>query len=681
MPSAFLLLLALVGTVLAQSPQPQNPAQAGKRADLAGFDINALDRKADPCSDFYQFACGAWNASHPIPPDQALWGRFNELYERNQDILRDILEKYSANDPGRTPDQQKIGDFYASCMDEQKIEAQGLKPLQPELDRVAGMKTKAELAGEVARLHGLGVNSLFTFSSASDAKNASQVIAEADQGGLGLPDRDYYLKHNEKSEQTREHYVQHVARMLELAGEDASKAAADAKIVMDLETSLARVSMTRVERRNPDLTYHKMARQELAAFAPGFSWDTYLKDIAAPPVESLNVTAPEFYQGVGALLGSIPLESWKTYLRWHLLHSAAGLLPASVVEEDFAFFGKTLTGQEKLRARWKRCVAMTDRGIGEALGRFYVDQTFGPQGKVRTLGMVRALENALERDIRSLPWMTQATRSQALLKLHNIANKIGYPERWRDYGKLQIARGDALGNGFRANEFEFHRVLNKIGKPLDRTEWRMTPPTVNAYYSPPMNDIDFPAGILQPPFFDTGADDPVNYGAIGAVIGHELTHGFDDRGSKYDAHGNLHEWWTAEDRKEFEKRTSCLADEYSAFTAIDDLHLNGRLTLGENTADNGGVRIADMALHSALGGRSGQNIDGFTPEQRFFLSYAQIWCQNVRPEAARLRALTDPHSPGRWRVNGVLVNTPEFRGAFNCKVGAKMAPQNACRVW
>ena len=635
----------------------------------------------DPCTNFYAFACGNWMAKNPIPPDQASWGRFNDLHERNQAILRTILEKYSADDPKRSPVEQKIGDYYSSCMDESAINSKGLAPLQPELERIAGLKSKAELAAEVARLHSMGVDSLFGFSSTQDAKDATQVIGEADQGGLGLPDRDYYLKTDAKTQETRQKYQQHVQKMLELLGEPAGNAAADTKTIMDIEAELAKVSMDRVSRRDPIKVYHKMSRQEFVSLNPVFSWDEYLSAVSAPAISSLNVTVPDFFKGMNGLLESVPLENWKTYLRWHLVHSAAPLLPTAFVDENFNFFGRTLTGAEQIRPRWKRCVSYTDRDLGEALGQPYVDLTFGAEGKERTLTMVRALEKALGDDITHLPWMTDATKKRALEKLHFIANKIGYPDHWRDYSKVQIERGDALGNMLRSADFEFHRQLNKIGKPVDRGEWQMSPPTVNAYYYAPLNDINFPAGILQPPFYDNKMDDAVNYGAIGMVIGHELTHGFDDQGRKYDAHGNLNDWWTPEDAKEFEKRADCVANEYSGFTSVDDVKLNGRLTLGENTADNGGLRIARMALLSQIAGKKTEKIDDFTPEQRFFLGYAQIWCENQRPENLRIRAMLDPHSPGKWRVNGVLVNMPEFQKVFGCKSGSAMVHENACRVW
>jgi endothelin-converting enzyme/putative endopeptidase len=652
-------------------------------AKVPGFDPTALDRSVPACTDFYRFACGGWRARSPVPPDRARWGRFDELAERNQTALRCILEKASANDAKREAIDQKIGDQYAACMDEAAIEARGIAPLQADLDRIARLGAKAALPGELAQLHAGGVNAGFRYGSVPDFKDADSVIAGTDQGGLGLPDRDYYLKDDAKSADLRAKYLAHVQKMLELSGEPAAAAALDSRAVVDLETALARASLERVKRRDPANLYHKMKIAELQALTPGFDWKAYLTAAGGPPVTELNVTVPDFFKALNTQLESAPLDVWRAYLRWQLLHENAGLLPAAFVNEDFAFYGNTLTGAKELRPRWKRCVALVDSELGEALGRRYVEATFGEAGKARTSRMVAALEAALQRDIETLPWMTEATKAQALGKLRAVANKIGYPDRWRDYSSLRIARGDALGNELRAEAFEVRRDLGKIGTRLDRSEWSMSPPTVNAYYNPLQNNINFPAGILQPPFYDNDMDDAVNFGGIGAVIGHELTHGFDDSGRKFAANGNLADWWTEEDGKEFEKRAGCIADQYSGYTVAGDVHLNGKLTLGENTADNGGLRIAYMALMQTLADAANKPgpIDGFTPEQRLFLGWGQIWCQNETEESARLRATIDPHSPGRYRVNGVVSNMPEFQQAFGCKAGDAMVRENACRVW
>ena len=676
-PCRFALLLPAMAAVLfaQSSSSPETPKVT------PGISAANMDLKANPCVDFYQYACGLWTANNPIPPDQSRWGRFNELEERNRRTLRDILEKLAANDPKRTGIDQKLGDFYASCMDEEGINKRGLAPVQPYLDEIAAMPNKAAIQAEIPKLHRKGIIVFFNFGVGPDAKNSKMNIAQADQGGLGLPDRDYYLKDDPKSVELRKQYLAHVQKMFELAGEPAAKAAAGAQAVMKIETELAKGSMDRVTRRDPIKTYNKLTTHELYSLAPFMDWPKYFAAMSAPPVESLNVIVPNFFRQLESTTVQNSLDDLKTYMRWHVLRSEAPLLPIPFENETFHFYKQILTGAKEERPRWKRCVDYTDGDLGFALGQKYVDQTFGSEGKQRTVKMVEEIEKALAEDIGKLDWMTAETKKQAIVKLRAVANKIGYPDQWRDYSSVQIARGDAVGNDIRATEFEVERQSRKIGQPVDRTEWLMTPPTVNAYYNPPENNINFPAGILQPPFYDNKMDAPVNYGAIGSVVGHELTHGFDDSGRHFDGDGNLRDWWTAEDAKEFEKRAECFVKEYAAFEPVDGLHLNGKLTLGENTADNGGVRLAFMALMKSIEGKAPAKIDGFTAEQRFFLGWGQIWCENQTPEVARLRVQVDPHSPARARVNGVLSNMPEFQNAFACTAGQPMLRQPACRVW
>jgi len=656
-------------------------AQTAPPTASLGFSTANMDMTANPCVDFYQYACGTWMANNPIPADQSAWGTFNALDDHNRAVLRGILEKASVNDPKRTAVEQKIGDFYGSCIDEAAIEKLGAKPIEPELKQIEAIKSKQQIPDEMVRLALIGVAVFFNFSSSPDAKNSMQMIADADQGGLGMPERDYYLKDDPKSVKLREQYVAHVQKMLELLGESPAKATADAQTVLRLETDLAKGSLDLVSRRDPNQVYHKMSVKDLAALSPSIDWPKYFAGLGTPSFTDLNVDVPEFFKTVDAVLKNSNLDDLKTYLRWHLLHSAAPLLAKAFVDENHHFYGATLTGATELEPRWKRCVEYTDGDLGFALGQKYVEQNFPPDAKAKVLGMVQELETMLGQDIQSLDWMTPATKQQAMVKLHAIQNKIGYPDKWRDYSSVKIVRGDAVGNDQRATEFELHRQLNKIGTPVDRGEWLMTPPTVNAYYDPQQNNINFPAGILQPPFYDNHIDAPVNYGGIGSVMGHEMTHGFDDQGRQFDAEGNLRDWWTAEDAKEFEKRAECFIKEYSAFTPLDDVHLNGKLTLGENTADNGGIRLAFMALMKSLDGKPQPKIQGFTPQQRFFLGWGQVWCQNVRPEMSRMLAQTDPHSPSRDRVNGVLGNMPEFREAFACREGQPMVHAPACRVW
>ncbi len=646
--------------------------------------LDTIDKTVNPCVDFFQYACGNWLKTAEIPADQAAWGQAVELRERNAGIMREILEEASADTPGRDAMSQKIGDYYGSCMDEKTVETRGLEPLKLELERIAKAKDKAALIEAIARVHVVGSNPLFNFYSSPDLHNANQVIAYIDQGGLSLPDRDYYIKDDPKMADARKSLLQYATQLFTLAGQSPQQAADSAQSVLRIETALAKASMDRTARRDPKNRDHKMSRDEAVGMAPDFYLNRYFVAVGAPSFSSLNVTNPDFFKQVNGLLESEPLDGLRTYVTWHLIDGAAPWLSKPFVDANFKM-QQALTGQSEIKPRWKRCVSSTDDALGEALGQRYVDLTFGADGKQRMLKMVDALEKSLDQDIHDLSWMTEETKTQAKVKLEAIRNKIGYPDAWRDYSSLKIVRGDLLGNFLRANEFEAGRQIAKIGKPLDRNEWQMTPPTVNAYYSPARNEIVFPAGILQPPFFDKRADDALNFGGIGVVIGHELTHGFDDQGRKFDPQGNLRDWWTAQDGTEFEKRASCIAEQYSNFVAVDDLKLNGKLTLGENTADNGGARIALMALAQVIAadktGTKTQAIDGFTPEQRFFLGFGRTWCGKRRPESSRMLVSIDPHSPNKYRVDGVVQNMPEFQKAWGCKAGQPMVRENACRVW
>ena len=643
------------------------------------LDVTAMDRSIDPCVDFFKYACGGWIKNNPIPPDQSSWDLYSKMEDENKDKLRGILEAAASPESGRNAVNQKIGDYYASCMDEKAIEEKGIDPLKPELDRIAKVSSKADLADVASAMS--TDNVMFRFESIQDFRDASQVVANADQGGLGLPDRDYYLKTEAKSEELRKAYVAHVQKMFELLGDAPATAAAEAQVVMRIETDLAKGSLTRVERRDPKNLDHKLSSGELQKISPEFQWQVYFTKVGLSSLSSLNVAVPNFFKTLNEEIGKTSLDDWKTYLRWHLVHSNAAHLSSPFLNENFAFYGKTLQGQQQLKPRWKRCTEDVDDYLGEALGQAYVEKYFPPQAKQQAQKVVSEIRAAMQQDIKSLTWMSPATKQQALTKLSAMANKIGYPDKWRDYSKLEIVRGDNLGNLERARVFEFNRQLGKIGKPVDKGEWDMTPPTVNAYYNPQMNDINFPAGVLQPPAFDPESDAAPNYGDTGGTVGHELTHGFDDEGRQFDAQGNLRDWWTPEDGKEFEKRASCISDQYSKYVIIDDVHINGKLTLGEDVADLGGLLLAYMAWKDDTKGQKLDPIDGLTPEQRFFVGYGQSWCGHVRDESKRLRATVDPHSPEKYRTNGVVSNMPQFQEAFHCKAGQPMVNENRCRVW
>ncbi len=677
-----LIFAAAMGLASAARDGAGQPPAAASGDRSWGFDTANLDKTCKPCDDFYKFAMGGWMKSNPIPPQYSSWGTFTQLADKNQQNLRQILEAAEQAKAKPGSNEQKIGDFYASCMDTAAIDAAGTKPIDPELARIAAMKSLADVQAEGARLQRMGANVLFRFGSNQDAKDSTQVIASAFQGGLGLPERDYYSPKDEKSKQLLETYEKHVAKMFELLGDAPEKSAAEAKTVVAIETAMAAASMPNVELRDPEKTYHKMALADLDAMTPDFSWTAYLKLQGHPEVKQVNVGQPDFFRALDAQLKATPIEDWKTYFRWHLVNAAAPALSEAFVNEDFDFRGKALTGAKEIQPRWKRCVQATDRALGEALGQVYVQQYFPPEAKAHALTMVRNLIAALHDDLQTLPWMDAATRAQATAKLEAFAIKIGYTDKWRDYSALKIDRASYAGNQMRAAEFDFARRMNKIGKPVDRTEWGMTPPTVNAYNNSAMNEIVFPAGILQPPFYDPKADDAVNYGGMGAVIGHEITHGFDDHGSQFDAKGNLKNWWSDADLKNFKERAACVSGQFDGYVVDGDLHENGRLVLGESIADLGGLTIAYAAYEKSLEGKPRPpERDGFTPEQRFFLGWAQVWGANERLEYARLMAKTNPHPLPRFRVNGPLSNMAEFAKAFGCKKGDAMVREQACKIW
>ncbi len=661
------------------------PAFAQHAASEPVLEVSDMDKAVDPCVDFYTYSCGGWIKKNPIPPDQSSWSTYGKLEDDNRAQLRTILEEAAKANVTRDGVTQKIGDYYASCVDEAAIEKLGAQPLLPELKRIASLKSKQDFADYAATgqfppsLYGGGT--LFAFRSSQDFKDSSQVIAEADQAGLGLPDRDYYAKDDPKSEELRKAYVAHVAKMFELLGDKPSDAAAEAATVMRIETALAKAQMTRVERRDPSKLYHKMSVDEFQKLAPAFAWKAYFAKTGLGSLTSLNIVTPDYFHVMSEEIEKESLADWKTYLRWHATHEAARDLSSVFVKENFNFYGKTLRGQQEMPPRWKRCTNDVDNNLGEALGQAYVAKYFGPEAKQAALKIVKEVEAAMQSEIQALPWMGAATKDQALIKLHAIANKIGYPDAWRDYSGLEIVRGDQIGNSERASWFEFHRWLAKIGKPVDHKEWDMTPPTVNADYDPQRNDINFPAGVLQPPLFSALSDAAPNYGDTGATMGHELTHAFDDEGSQFDEVGNLRNWWTDADRKEFEQRAQCVVDQYSGYTIIDDIKINGKLTNGEDLADLGGTLLAYLAWKEDTKGQNLEPLDGLTPEQRFFVAYGQSWCSNERMENKRLRATVDPHSPEQYRANGVVANMKEFRDAFHCKPGQPMVRENACRVW
>jgi len=679
-------LVALLCSVTLSAQSTSNASGPKQTFKLVpSLDKDIMDTSADPCVDFYQYACGNWSKLHPIPSDSPDSDQFYNMEQYNRQVLHGILEKASAPDPSRDANAQKIGDYYASCMDEAAIQKKGMSVLQPELDRINSLTGKDQLPELLAHYQLINVNAFLGYGSQQDFKDATHSVAFVAQNGIGLPEKDYYFRTGPKDEEIRKQYVQHITNMLKLLGESDSQAATDAAAIMKLETALAKVSLDVTSQRDPHNVYHMMPLKQLQALTPNFNWENFYGQTGSPTFTDINVAEPDFFKGMSQVIADTDLATIKVYLRWQLVSSLAGsILPKALDQEKFDFNGRKLVGIPEQEPRWKRCVGSTDGALPEALGKAYVEEVFPASSKTKSLQMIHDIEAAMDRDIESLDWMSAATKKRAEEKLHLIANKVGYPDKWRDYSKLDIVRGDAFGNNLRAAEFESHRQLAKIGKPVDREEWITSTPTVNAFYNPSMNDINFPAGVLQSPFFDPAQIAALNYGHIGLFMGHEITHGFDDEGRQFDGHGNLDDWWTKDDAAKFTQKAQCIVDEYSKFK-VGDTHLNGKLTLGENTADNGGMRLAYMA-YLARAAEEGADLnqkaeDGYTPIQLLFLGFAQDWCSEWRPELERLVATTDPHSPSRFRANGVLVNMPEFGKAFGCKAGQPMVSANACRVW
>jgi putative endopeptidase len=669
----------IVADTPASATEPKEPKA------LHSFDLTAIDKTADPCVDFYQYACGNWRKNNPVPADQVRWGRFNELAERNNYLLYAELKQASEPNPNRTALEKQYGDFFAACMDDKLANEKGAKPIQPLLERVAALSDKAQLAALVGDIQAKYLGSpFFSIGSQQDLKDSTKQIAGIRQGGLSLPDRDYYLETDERMTKIRQQYTDYMVAVFKLAGDSPDQAAAEAKNVLDIETALAKGSTSRTELRNPEKRYNPMEVSALQQIAPDFDWKQYFSTINEGQLTGLNVTTPDFFKALNQVVSTSTLPQLKSYLRLHVINANAPWLSDDFYQANFNFYGHELQGQDTPTPRWKRCTRLTDANLGEAVGQDWVKRYFPPDAKANMEKLVAALKVSLGQDIQSLSWMSDDTKKEAEAKLELFRQKIGYPENWKDYSSIKVERDDLIGNLERAGAWDFAYDMNKIGKPVDEKEWGMTPPTVNAYYSSSMNDINFPAGILQPPFFDNTKDPAVNFGGIGVVIGHEMTHGFDDQGSKFDGKGNLREWQTAEDRKQFVAKTDCEVAEYGSFDSVPGAKLNGKLTLGENTADNGGLRVAYQALMSVLaseGPDASKPIDGYTPAQRFFISFGQVWCENRTEQSARVSVKTDPHSPGQWRTNGTVQNFDEFGKAFGCKKGQPMMPENACRVW
>ncbi len=683
-----LLLVLVLAAACATAPPDPLPIETPRPRPLLGengLDLSQIDRSVGPCEDFYEYANGGWRKTHPLPPIYSRYGRFEEVSERNRETLRAILESSARETTAEAGSAtRKLGDFWSACMNETAIEAQGVDPIRADLARIDGIADRAGVAAEIHRQQQRGIAPLFRFLAQNDFKNSKQIIAAVAQGGLGLPDRDYYLRDEEKFASVRKQYVEHVAKQFTLAGAEAAKAATDAERVIALETQLARASMPRVDQRNPENVYHIHPVAELQSLAPLFQWSAFFSSAGLADLATINVAQPEFFKEANRLLDEAPLESWKAYLRWNLIDSAAPYLSSAFVNQDFAFRGKVLSGQQEIQPRWQRCVRAADQFTGEILGQEYVRRAFTPEAKAKMNALIDNLVAALREDLPALTWMGPETKQAALAKLEAFRRRIGYPDKWIDYASLNFGRDSFVANVGAAQEFRVRRAAGRVGKPDDPDEWGfMTPPTVNASYNPARNNITFPAGILQPPFYDPYADDAYNYGGIGTVIGHEMTHGFDDQGAKFDAEGNLRNWWSESDLKNFQASAKCISKHYGEWPVEENLKLQGDLVTGEAIADLGGATLALRAYRKSLEGNGRKTLDGFTPEQRFFLGFAQVWGQNMAPAEARRRALTDPHAPGPARVNLTVRNMPEFQDAWSCPIGAKMTLPEAerCGIW
>jgi len=641
-----------------------------------------MDTSVDPCNDFYRYACGQWSKLNPLPPDEAAWDVYSKMADDNLRYLWGILQRASQPSASRSPVEAKIGDYFQACLDEGSVERAGLHPLTSGLAAIASLKSIDDLAAYVASQHRAGLDGdlLFAFAPDQDFDDSSRMIAFANAGGLGLPDRDYYDRPDAKSQEIRQRYLGHLQHMFAFLGESAADAATDARTVLDIETSLARSSLSRTEKRNPYNLKHKMDQAALARLAPSFAWGAYFQGLGLAITE-INVSEPKFFTELNRQLRTQNLAAWRAYLRWHLIHGHAAYLSSPFDREQFAFFSQYLAGAKEMPARWKKCSRLVDSQLGDALGQIFVAHTFTGQTRDDAVRMIEQVEREMAQDMETLSWMGPETRRQALDKLHSLVNKVGYPAKWKDYSSVAISRETFFLNAQNAESFEQRRRLAKIGQPVDRSEWTMTPPTVNAYYNAQTNDINFPAGVLQPPLFDPKMDAAPNYGNTAATMGHELTHGFDDEGRQFDARGNLRDWWSPADAKAFEERVACVRDQYAQYVVVDDLHINSRLTLGEDVADLGGTLLAYLAWKHATAGQNLPPIANLTPDQRFFVGMAQWACGETRPELQRMRVITDPHSPLEFRVNGVVSNLPQFGQAFGCRPGQPMMHQNACRVW